>query len=223
MFAIALRRCCTGARRQDETSMSLQSHPGPVAPPARRGGRWPYHPPWPLDSGGEGKRRVDAQSNGGGSCKPRGGKREASERQAERSVALWTKQSGSQVPLRRAPHSAPTSPASLCPPAGTSQQNKHTSTPHPEPLSEHMIRAMRRRGIKRDTPSVSATTSAHSPRILCSVSASASGWGAQQHLKQRAGTDGEGRRSRGQSTERCSQSAPVRPSVHHRCQALAKP
>ena len=75
--------------------------------------------PPPLDSGGGGKQRVGAQSNGGGSFKPRGGKREASERQAERSVALWTEQSGAQVPLRRAPHSAPTSPASLCPPAGT--------------------------------------------------------------------------------------------------------
>ena len=82
--------------------------------------------PPPLDSGGGGKQRVGAQSNGGGSFKPRGGKQEASERQAERSVALWTKQSGAQVPLRRAPHSAPTPPASLCPPAGTSQQNKHT-------------------------------------------------------------------------------------------------
>ena len=41
--------------------------------------------PPPLDSGGEGKQRVGAQSNGGGSFKPRGGKREASERQAERS------------------------------------------------------------------------------------------------------------------------------------------
>ena len=48
--------------------------------------------PPPLDSGGEGKQRVGAQSNGGGSSrediprrKPRGGKRELSERQAERS------------------------------------------------------------------------------------------------------------------------------------------
>jgi len=34
-------------------------------------------------------------------------------------------------------------------PLGTPQQDKHTSTPHPEPLREHMIRAMRRRGIKQ--------------------------------------------------------------------------
>ena len=88
----------------------------------------------------------------GGSFKPRGGKQEASERQAERSVALWTKQSGAQVPPRRALHSAPTPPASPCYPAGTSQQNKHTSTPHPEPLSEHMIRAVWRRGIKGTRP-----------------------------------------------------------------------
>ena len=54
--------------------------------------------PPPLDSGGEGKQRVGAQSNGGGSSrediprrKPRGGKRELSERQAERyRVPLWT-------------------------------------------------------------------------------------------------------------------------------------
>ena len=84
--------------------------------------------PPPLDSGGEGKRRVGAQSNGGGSFKPRGGKREASERQAERSVALWTKQSGAQVPLRRAPHSAPTPPASLCP-----RQAHHNKTNTPQP------------------------------------------------------------------------------------------
>ena len=67
--------------------------------------------PPPLDSGGGGKQRVGAQSNGGGSSEPRGGKREASERQqAGRSVALWTKQSGAQVPPRRDPHSAPTPP-----------------------------------------------------------------------------------------------------------------
>ena len=49
-------------------------------------------PPPLEDSGGEGKKRVGAQSNGGGSSrediprrKPRGGKRELSERQAERS------------------------------------------------------------------------------------------------------------------------------------------
>mgnify|MGYP007101682617 CR=1 FL=1 len=66
--------------------------------------------PPPLDSGGEGKQRVGAQSNGGGSSKPRGGKREASERQAERSVALWTKQSGAQVPPRRAPPLSPDFP-----------------------------------------------------------------------------------------------------------------
>ena len=48
--------------------------------------------PPPLDSGGEGKQRVGAQSNGGGSSRediprrnPRGGKRELSEKQAERS------------------------------------------------------------------------------------------------------------------------------------------
>ena len=63
-----------------------------------------------------------------------------------------------------------------------------------------MIRAVWRRGIKRGTPLDQPRH--HPSRILCSASASASGWGAQQHLKQRAGTDGEGRRSRGQqSTE----------------------
>ena len=85
--------------------------------------------PPPLDSGGEGKQRVGAQSNGGGSLKPRGGKREASERQqAGRSVALWTKQSGAQVPPRRDPHSAPTPPASLCP-----RQAHHNKTNTPQP------------------------------------------------------------------------------------------
>ena len=112
--------------------------------------------PPPLESGGEGKQRVGAQSNGGGSSEPRGGKREASERQAGRSVALWTKQSGAQVPPRRDPHSAPTLPASPCHPAGTSQQNNHTSPPHPEPLSKHMIRAVWRRGTQ-GTPLISTT------------------------------------------------------------------
>ena len=177
----------TIARRRDETSINTSVSPQPVS---STGGRrrpmtlpvvvvvraGPSALPNPLDSGGGGKQRVGAQSNGGGSFKPRGGKQEASERQAERSVALWTKQSGAQVPLRRAPHSAPTPPASLYPPAGTSQQNKHTSTPHPEPLSEHMILAVWCRGM-RNNPRHQPRH--HPPRILCSVSASASGWGAQ--------------------------------------------
>ena len=140
----------TIARRRDETSMNTSVSPQPDS--STGGRRRPMALPPPLDSGGGGKQRVGAQSNGGGSFKPRGGKREASERQAERSVALWTEQSGAQVPLRRAPHSAPTPPASLCPPAGTSQQNKHTSTPHPEPLSEHMTRAVWRRGTQGTRP-----------------------------------------------------------------------
>ena len=67
------------------------------APPRRccsstGGGRRPMVLPPPLDSGGEGKQRVGAQSNGCGSSrediprwKPKGGKRELSEKQAERS------------------------------------------------------------------------------------------------------------------------------------------
>ena len=54
--------------------------------------------PPPLGSGGEREQRVGAQRNGGASSrediprrKPRGGKRELSERQAERSSGpLWT-------------------------------------------------------------------------------------------------------------------------------------
>ena len=59
-----------------------------------------------------------------------------------------------------------------------------------------------------------STTPTHSSRILCSASASASGWGAQQHLKQRAGTDGEGRSTLDEK---------LRPPVHHRCQAFEPP
>ena len=81
----------TIARRRDETSMNTSVSPQPDS--STGGRRRPMALPPPLDSGGGGKQRVGAQSNGGGSFKPRGGKREASERQAERSVALWTKQS----------------------------------------------------------------------------------------------------------------------------------
>ena len=70
-----------------------------------------------------------------------------------------------------------------------------------------MTRAVWRRGTQ-------GTTSTHSFRILCSASASASGWGAQQHLKQRAGTDGEGRSTLDEK---------LRPPVHHRCQAFEPP
>ena len=66
---------------------------------------------------------------------------------------------------------------------------RHCPAP-PLPPSEHMIRAVWRRGDVRRT--------SHQPRQHTRPESSASGWGAQQHLKQRAGTDGEGRRSRGQ-------------------------
>ena len=97
--------------------------------------------PPPLDSGGEGKQRVGAQSNGGGSSredtprrKPRGGKRELSEKQAERSSGPLDVQREGAVPALRINtpstrnravrsslsvvtlHAAPTSPAPLCHP-----------------------------------------------------------------------------------------------------------
>jgi len=68
-----------------------QPRPGAVVvPPAEGGGRWPYHPPWtPAGKGSKGweHRATEAvlperTSQGG---KPRGGKRELSEKQAERS------------------------------------------------------------------------------------------------------------------------------------------
>ena len=94
-------------RAQAEGSGTFQSASGPSAMAL----------PPPLDSGGEGKQRVGAQSNGGGSSEPRGGKREASERQqAGRSVALWTKQSGAQVPPRRGPPLSPDFPRPPVPP-----------------------------------------------------------------------------------------------------------
>ena len=61
-------RCCTSARRQDETSMSTSVSPRPDS--CTGGKRRPMALPPPLDSGGEGKQRVGAQSNGGGSSKP---------------------------------------------------------------------------------------------------------------------------------------------------------
>ena len=73
MFAIALRRCCTGARRQDETSISLQSRPGPVVPRAGGGGRWPYHPPWTLAGKGSKKggcTELGRRERGGGERSP---------------------------------------------------------------------------------------------------------------------------------------------------------
>ena len=110
------RRCCssTGGRRR----------PMPSGPDARSSGRFSgnlpnslrAHRPWPCrlpwrTSAGKGSKGVGAQSNGGGSSEPRGGKREASERQqAGRSVALWTKQSGAQVPPRRGPPLSPDFP-----------------------------------------------------------------------------------------------------------------
>ena len=84
--------------------------------------------PPPLDSGGEGKQRVGAQSNGGGSSEPRGGKREANERQqAGRSVALWTKQSGAQVPPRQDPPLSPDFPRPPVPP-GLAQRGSASGT-----------------------------------------------------------------------------------------------
>ena len=162
MFAIAMRRCCTGARRQDETSAvmdvsaSVSPRPGSSTGGRRRpmDRRCPYHPPWtPAGKGSKGWKHRTTEAvlpiPGEGSERPVRGKQRGQ----------WP--SGRNRAVRRSPsvepptqHSAPTPPASLCPPAGTSQQNKHTSTPHPEPLSEYMIRAMWRRGIKRDTPSV---------------------------------------------------------------------
>ena len=125
----------------------------------------------PLDSGGGGEQRVGAQNNGGGSSEPRRGKRELSERQTERSSGPLDETERCAVPsLSRPPHSVRPPP----PPRATRQthhnKNKYTSPPHPEPLSEHMIRAVRHRGIQPRR---------HSPRTLCSASASASGWRAK--------------------------------------------
>ena len=95
-FAIA-RRCCTttpGARTRHPSA--LQSRPGPVVPPAGGGGRWPYHPPWtPAGKGSKGwvQRATEAALP---NSEPRGGKREASERQAGHDVVTAV---GSLVPI----------------------------------------------------------------------------------------------------------------------------
>ena len=87
--------------------------------------------PPPLDSGGEGKQRVGAQSNGGGSSEPRGGGREARRpvRDNKRGdhVALWTKQSGAQVPPRRDPPLSPDFPRPPVPP-GLAQRGSASGT-----------------------------------------------------------------------------------------------
>ena len=108
--------------------------------------------PPPLDSGGEGKQRVGAQSNGGGSSKPRGGKRELSERQAERSSGPLDETERCAVPSLSRPPLSPTSPAPPCHPAGTSQQKQtHPNPPHPEPLSEAAHNTGRRVVPPRDS------------------------------------------------------------------------
>ena len=116
-------------------------------------------PPW--TPAGNGSKGVGAQSNGGGSSEPRGGKRAASERRAGRSVALWTKQSGAQVPPRRGsrPPLSPDSPRLPVPPGWhTTTKQTHLNPPHPEPLSKHMIRAVWCRRIKSDTPLINHAT-----------------------------------------------------------------
>ena len=68
-------------------------------------------------------------------------------------MALWTKQSGAQVPPRR-DFSRP----SRATRQAHHNKNKHTSTLHPELLSEHMIRAVWRRGTQGHRPYFNHTT-----------------------------------------------------------------
>ena len=84
-----------------------QPRPGAVVvPPAEGGGRWPYHPPWtPAGKGSKGweHRATEAvlperTSQGG---KPRGGKRELSEKQAERSSGPLDVRREGAVPAER--------------------------------------------------------------------------------------------------------------------------
>ena len=72
-------RCGVAAQapgaRTYETSMSLQSRPGPVVPPAGGGGRWPDHPPWTpagkgSKKGGCTELRRGERGGGGGSAVP---------------------------------------------------------------------------------------------------------------------------------------------------------
>ena len=105
-----------------------QPRPGTVVvPPAGGGGRWPYHPPW--TPAGKGSKGVGAQSNGGGSSrediprrKPRGGKRELSERQAERSSGPLDVRREGAVPAsqteteRGSPHCTPAGAVIIHPP-----------------------------------------------------------------------------------------------------------
>ena len=139
-----------------------------VVPPAGGGGRWPsgpdassrsirahrpwpYHPPWtPAGKGSEGwvHRATEAALPNPG---------EGSERPVRDNKRGDQWPSGRNRAVRRSlPVETPTQPrlppASPCNPAGTSQQNKHISTPHPEPLSEHVTRAVWRRGMQGTRP-----------------------------------------------------------------------
>ena len=146
-----------------------QPRPGAVVvPPAGGGGRWPsgpdassrsirvhrpwpYHPPWtPARKGSKGwvHRATEAALPNPG---------EGSERPVRDNKRGDQWPSGRNRAVRRSlPVETPTQPrlppASPCNPAGTSQQNKHISTPHPEPLSEHVTRAVWRRGMQGTRP-----------------------------------------------------------------------
>ena len=124
---------------------------GTIPKPLRAHRPWPCRLPWtPAGKGSKGwvHRATEAALPNPG---------EGSERPVRDNKRGDQWPSGRNRAVRRSlPVETPTQPrlppASPCNPAGTSQQNKHISTPHPEPLSEHVTRAMWRRGTQGTRP-----------------------------------------------------------------------